>query len=176
MKEEVEKSAQALKTALQMEIEGKEFYQKSGDESSSPLAKKLFQHLAGEEDVHYKLIKEIYETVTSRQEWPEKETVFEHEKSLRSVFREAVEDMGKDAKPASGELEAVKTAMKMEDHSYTFYRSRGEEATSPAEKAFYQALTAEERTHHLTLVDSYEYLSDPQGYFTKTEHCGLDGG
>lgn len=175
MNSEVEKSTQALKTALQLEIEGKEFYQKSGEGMGNPLARKLFQHLAEQEDVHYKVIREIYETVTSRQEWPQKDTVFEHEKSLKSVFREAIEGLGKDAKPAPSELEAVKTAMKMEDQSYSFYRSRGEEATSPTEKAFYQALTAEERTHYLTLVDSYEYLSDPQGYFTKTEHWGLDG-
>jgi len=29
--------------------------------------------------------------------------------------------------------------------------------------------------HHLSLLDSYEYLSDPAGWFTKSEHWSLDG-
>lgn len=175
MKDQVETRTEALKTALQMEVDGKEFYQKSGEKSYSPLARTLFQHLAEQEDIHYKKIKEIYEAVTRKQGWPEEETVLKHEKSLRNVFREAIEDMGKNAKVASGELEAIKIGLKLEDQSYSFYRSRDKEATSHAEKAFYQVLTAEERIHYLTLLDSYEYLSDPQGWFSKSEHWGLDG-
>jgi rubrerythrin len=63
----------------------------------------------------------------------------------------------------------------MEDKSYTFYKSRFEEADSPHEKSFYKALTAEERVHYLALLDSYEYLLNPQGWFSKKERWGLDG-
>ena len=80
------------------------------------------------------------------------------------------------AKPTASELEALKMAMTMEDKSYSFYRSRNEEAASPAEKAFYQALSAEERVHYLALLDAYDYLLNPQGWFTKKERWGLDGG
>lgn len=176
MKEALDERSQALKTALQMEIDGKEFYQKSGAKSSNLLVKRLFQHLAEQEDIHYRAIEEIYQRVTNRQAWPEKETPFAGDKSLRNVFREAIDSLGKKAQATSGEIEAIKTAMQMEDRSYSFYRSRSEEANSLVEKVFYQALTAEERSHYLALVDSYDYLSDPPGWFTKTEHWGLDRG
>jgi len=176
MKEPLDEKAQALKTALQMEIDGKEFYQKSGAQSSNLLVRKLFQHLAEQEDIHYGVIKEIYQRVTTKQAWPGKETPFARDKSLRSVFSQAIEGLGKNSKATPSEIETVKIAMQMEDQSYSFYRSRSEEADSPVEKAFYQALTAEERNHYLTLVDSHDYLSDPAGWFTKTEHWGLDGG
>ena len=175
MKEQVEKVTQALEKALQMEIEGKEFYHKAGQRSDNPLAKELFQRLAEEEDVHMQKVNEVYEAIKSRAGWPEKETTFKHEKSLRSVFREAIEGMDREVKASPSELEAIKIAMNMEDKSYSFYRSRSEEAASSTEKSFYQALTAEEREHHLTLLDSYEYLTDPQGWFTKKEHWGLNG-
>ena len=171
----MEESAQALKTALQMEEEGKEFYLKSQARSDNALAKMVFGRLAEEEDVHYAKVGETYQAVASRQKWPETETVFKHEKSLRAVFRKAIRGMSPEVEVASSELEAIQTAMKMEDRSYSFYSSRDREAESPAEKAFYQALMAEERTHYLALVDSYEYLSDPQGWFTKTERWSLDG-
>lgn len=170
-----QKGTEALQTALQMEVEGKEFYSKSAEKSSSILAKELFQNLAAQEDMHYLKIKEVYDAVKSKNEWPQMEAVFKHPKSLKSVFNEATEMMDVEADPSSTEIDAIKTAMSMEDKSYSFYRSRNEEATSPAEKQFYQALTAEERTHYLTLVASYEYLSNPQGWFTMKEHWSLDG-
>ena len=175
MKGKIEQTIQALETALQMEIEGKEFYHKAGQTSHNPLAKKLLQRLAEEEDVHIEKVNEIYEAIKNRARWPEKETTFKHEKSLRNVFREAIEGMDREVKTSSTELEALKVAMNMEDRSYSFYRSRDEEAASPTEKSFYQALTAEEREHYLTLLDSYEYLTDPQSWFTKKEHWSLDG-
>ena len=170
-----QKCAEALHTALEMEIEGKQFYSQSAEASSSQLARDLFQHLAAQEDVHYQTVHEVYEAVKSGNEWPQKETMFKHPKSLKDVFNEATEMMDVEANPAASELDAIKTGMSMEDKSYSFYKSRYEEATSPAEKQFYQALTAEERKHYLTLVASYEYLSNPQGWFTMKEHWSLDG-
>lgn len=175
MKEQTEKTTQALKKALQMEMEGQEFYHKAGQKSDNPLAKKLFQHLVEQENVHIQKIKEIYQGIESKTGWPEKETTFKHERSLRSVFKEAIENMNTDIEVSSSEIEALKTAMDMEDNSYSFYRSRAKEATSSAEELFYQALTAEERGHYLTLLDSHEYLKDPQGWLSKNEHWSLDG-
>lgn len=176
MKEQAEKNTQALEKALQMEIEGQEFYRKAEQGSDSSLAKELFRHLVEQENLHINKINEIYQAIQSRAEWPNEETVFKHEKSLKSVFKEAMENMDKNVKVSSSEIEAFKTAMDMEDKSYSFYTSRAEEAVSPAEKSFYQALTGEERGHYLTLLDSYEYLTDPQGWFVKQEHWVLDGG
>jgi len=104
MKGHDEKTIQALETALQMEIEGKEFYHKAGQASHNPLAKKLFLRLAEEEDVHIEKVNEINEAIKSKASWPEKETTFKHEKSLRSVFREAIEDMDKNLKPPPAKL------------------------------------------------------------------------
>ena len=61
MKEQSEKTTQALEKALQMEIEGQEFYHKAGQKSDNPLTKELFQHLAEQETVHMQKINEIYQ-------------------------------------------------------------------------------------------------------------------
>lgn len=175
MKEQSERISQALKAAVQMEEEGKKFYNKSGEGCDNLLAKNLFLHLAKAEDIHIRKINEVYKAVRSKSAWPQKETVFKQEKSLKSVFREAVDEMGKSCQIASSELEALKTAMTLEDKSYSFYTSRTAEATSSAEKSFYQALAGEEREHHLLLLDSYEYLIDPSSWFLKNERWGLDG-
>lgn len=175
MSKQTERITGALETALQMEVEGKEFYQKTGQKSVSPLVQELFENLAAQEEVHYRRVKGVHAAVKAGNKWPEKESTFNRPRSLQSVFKEAIEKMGAHFEAPSAEIEALKMAMNMEDKSYSFYRNREEEAVSSAEKAFYKALTGEERVHYLTLQSSHEYLSNPQGWFTMKERWSLDG-
>ena len=176
MTHHLEKAMQALETALQMEAEGKKHYLDSAAKGGTPVLRKFFQRLAADEDQHARTAKEIYEAIKANKGWPGKETVFKHATSLKSVLDEAFEDMDAEpVKPAPTEIEAFKTAMTLEDKSYTFYKARLEEAGTPPEKSFYKALTGEERAHYLSLLDSFEYLSNPQGWFTRKERWGLDG-
>ena len=177
MTHHLDKSTQALETALQMEAEGKKFYLDAAARGGTPVLTKFFKRLAEDEDQHAQKAREIYDAIKADKGWPHKETVFKHAATLKSVLDEAFEDMdAAPVKPAESELDAFKGAMALEDKSYTFYKSRLEEAESFHEKSFYKALTAEERMHYLALLDSYEYLANPQGWFTRKERWGLDGG
>ncbi|HEU65617.1 MAG TPA: hypothetical protein ENN57_02995 [Chloroflexi bacterium] len=175
MDNEQARTIEILQSAVRMEVEGKEFYQKASQKSSNRLAKELFQQLADEEDVHRKKFEEIYEAFKRGQNWPDVAPPAEKGKRLKSLFAEATKALGSKFKVAGSELEAIKIAMGMEVKSYDLYHSRSEESTLPVEKRFYETLAGEERGHHLALVDSYEYLSDPAGWFTKSEHWSLDG-
>ena len=174
MENEQSRTIEALQLATRMEVEGKEFYQQASQKSSNKLAKELFQNLASEEDIHRKKFEEIYEALKKGQNWPDVEPPSDKARKLKSIFAEATKALGSKIKVAKSELEAVKTAMDMESKTYDFYRSRSEQSTLPREKRFYQALAAEERGHHLALLDSYEYLTDPAGWFVMKEHR-LDG-
>lgn len=174
--EEVKKMLEILRSAIQMEIDGKEFYQQAGEKSSNKLARELFQRLASEEDDHRRKFEEIYEALKKGQDWPAVELPSGKGKQLESIFLKASKELGSEIKIAQSELEAIETAMNMELKTYDFYRSQSKQSTSPLQKRFYQALAAEERGHHLVLLDSYEYLTDPTGWFTVKEHWTLDGG
>ena len=52
----------AVKTAIQMEIDGKQYYQQAAQASQNDLGRKLFLQLATEEDSHRKKFEEIYQT------------------------------------------------------------------------------------------------------------------
>ena len=84
--------------------------------------------------------------------------------------------MGSNIKTQDTELHAVKAAMDMENETYDFYERRVKKASYDVEIEFYRALAAQERTHYLVLLDYYEYLADPSGWFVKKEHHSLDGG
>ena len=176
MEIEQDRTVQALQKAIKMEIDGKEFYLKASRESSNELGKKLLESLAAEEDVHRQNFEKIYNSIRIKQGWPGTDFQPDGGKRLRTIFAEAVEEAGAGINVSATELDAVKTAMEMENKTYDYYKAQGQAATYGTERDFYQALAAEEREHHLVLLDYYEYLSDPAGWFVQKEHPSLDGG
>ena len=175
MEAEQDKTLRALQVAIQMEIDGKDFYLKASQESGNELGKKLLESLAGEEDVHRQEFEEIYRALKEKKGWPETDFKLDGGRSLRTLFATAIE-AGSGMKAQATELDAVKTAMAMENESYDYYKDQGQTATYDGERDFYQALMAQEREHYLVLLDYYEYLKDPAGWFVQKEHPSLDGG
>ncbi len=176
MTTEQDKALEAVKIAIQMETDGKEFYLKAGEASGNELGKKLLKQLAAEEDIHRRKFVQIFEAIRAQQGWPEVDYQPDGGQNLRTIFARATQESGSDVKAATSELEAVKTAMDMENKTYDFYNERVRNAAFEAEKNYYGALAAQEREHHLILFDYHEYLKDPASWFVTQEHHSLDGG
>ena len=176
MQSEQDRTLEGLQIAIQMEIDGKEYYLKVSQSSGNQLGKQLFQSLAAEEDLHQQKFKEIYNAISRREAWPPTDFQPDWGKGLRTIFSRAIEEMGSNIKALATELNAIKTAMDMENKTYDFYKSQGKNADYDAERDFYEALAAQERGHYLVLRDYREYLINPVGWFTEKEHPSLDGG
>jgi rubrerythrin len=176
METEHNKTIEALQTAVQMEIDGKEFYLKASRESSNELGKKLLQSLAKEEDNHRRKFEEIYSAIASKKDWPKTDFQPDGGKNLRTIFARETEKMSSGKKPIPTELDAVQKAMDLENKTHDFYKTRSENASQNAEIDFYQTVAAEEKEHYLILLDYYEYLKDPAAWFVGKEHPSLDGG
>lgn len=172
---EQDRTLQALQTAIQMEIDGKRYYLKMSKESSNEPGRKLLESLAAEEDVHRQRFEEIYSAIRDKRAWPVIDFQPDRGRGLRTIFTRATEEAGTNIKTVATELDAIQIAMGMENKTHDFYKSHGKEATSGTERDFYQALAAEEREHYLVLLDYYEYLKDPAGWFITKEHPSLDG-
>jgi len=176
MEDEQVKTLEALQIAIQMEIDGKGYYQKASQSSDNQLGRQLFQSLAAEEDIHRQKFEEIYDAIRSKKAWPETDFQPDGGKRLRTIFARATEEMGANVKAPTTELEAIQTAIDMENKSYDLYKSRSQTAIFDTDRNLYEALAAEEREHHLILLDYYEYLKDPAAWFVEKEHPSLDGG
>ena len=173
---EQDKTLEALQIAIRMEIDGKEYYLKASQKSSSELGKKLLKSLAAEEDIHRQKFEEIYSAIQNKRAWPVTDFQPDGGKRLRTIFAKTTEGIGSRIKASATELDAIQTAMDMENKTHDFYKSQSKNATHDAERDFYETLAAEEKEHHLVLLDFYEYLKDPAGWFVKKEHPSLDGG
>ena len=172
---EREKTIEAVKLSLQMEIEGKQYYEEAAEKSTNSSGKWLFEWLAGEEDKHRNRFEQIYDAIRNRKAWPK--IKFEPGSNTRAkdAFLEAVRAIGMQIKNTENELDIIDRAMQLEDKTYKYYRERNASTMHKAEKSFYESIAAEERGHYLALVGYREYIIDPSGFFTKEERHGLDG-
>ena len=176
MPSEQEATLKALETALQMEIDGKEFYLKASKASTNKLGKDMLKKLAAEEDVHRKVFQNIYDVIKKKEGWPDVKYRGDGGRGLRTLFAEALENMDKSARPIKAELDAIKTAMDMENKTLDFYKARSKKTTLDAERQLYDALAMQESEHHRVLLDYYEFLKDPASWYVQKEHTAVDGG
>jgi rubrerythrin len=176
MKKEQEKTAQALKLSIQMEIDGKAFYLKASKASSNEAGRTLLQTLAAEEEIHRRRFEAIFQEISQKNQWPAGEYGPDSSRRLRDTLDRSVRTMGRDIKFGSSELADVQTAMALENKTYDFYTNHAADASFDTEREFYESLAAQEREHYLLLLDYSEYLRDPAAWFTEHEHPTLDGG
>ncbi len=176
MTSEQDKTLKGLQVAIQMEIDGKEYYLKASRESANELGKKLLEKLASEENTHRQKFEQIYNITKDKKGWPASDFQPDGGKTLRTIFARATEEMGTKTKAPKTELDSVETAMYMENKTFDYYTRQGADATHDAEREFYYAVAGEEREHYLILLDYYEYLKDPAAWFVQKEHSSLDGG
>jgi rubrerythrin len=176
MAKEQDVTLEALKTSIQMEVDGKEFYLKSSQASTNELGKKLLKQLAAEEDIHRKVFEKIFKNISAHQGWPASKIGDDRIQGLKTVFAEAINAMRKDTKTITAELSAVETAMDMENKTYDFYKKRSGLAIYSGEKEFYEEVAAQEKEHHRLLLDYFEFLKNPAAWFVQKEHPSIDGG
>lgn len=174
--DEQSKTLEGLQFAIQMEIDGKEYYQRASRESSDALGKELFEWLAGEEDKHRLKFEGIYKAIKERQGWPDVSAGPGEGKIFSNLFSRIGKSTDSKTNVAESQVPVITHAMDMEKKTHDYYKAQGEKASYDAERNFYTAVAAEEWGHYLALVDYREYLVDPEGWFLKAEHHTLDGG
>jgi rubrerythrin len=167
---------EALQTALQMEVDGKEFYLKASRSSQNQLGKELLKKLAAEEDMHRAVFQNIYDAIENKKGWPAVKYQGDGGQGLRTIFAEAIRNMDKDFKTIMAEMDAIKIAMDLENKTYDFYNRRSAKTTYDAEKQLYESIAMQESEHHRVLLDYYNFLKDPAQWYVDKEHTSVDGG
>jgi rubrerythrin len=158
-----------------MELDGKKFYTQAGQKSNNKLGKELFPWLAKEEDNHRKRFEEIYHATITDNKWPEIDIKLEKGKIPVTLFASAIKEAGNVIANKENEMEVADKALEMELKSRDYYRQQADKSKSAVAKKFFIKISEEEQGHYLAIVDYKEYVTDPVGWFTRTEHHLLDG-
>jgi len=140
-----DRTLDVLKSALLLEIRGREFYRKAADGADSPAVKEFFQLMVEEEEKHVALLGEQFSLYRKNGalSGPPAAT------AVDTVAQKVISDKMKQQIAAAGfEAAAISAAMGMEERAIRLYSTRAEEAENPDEKDLYRWL-AEWETQHL---------------------------
>jgi rubrerythrin len=173
MGKEQKQTLAALQIAIQMEIDGKKFYQQLSKTGGNEAGRQLFAALAEEEDRHLQNFQLIYQNIESKAGWPEIKVGVSQAGTSAGIFsRTPVGNLG----TTSNELKSIEKAMQMENKTLDYYLKQAATATYPLENQYFEEVAGQERIHHALLLDYFEVLKDPAQWFTMKEHQSLDGG
>ncbi len=163
-----------IKTAIEMEKNGIEFYHNAEEKTSYALAKKMFLSFAEDEKKHLTALEKILTDLNFSdfaQFFGEKPA-----QKIKNIFRKASNEIRDRITANPDELEAIKIGMDMELGSIEFYQKALDKSEDNHQKAFLERMVEEEKEHHQLLQNTHSYLKDSGDWFLWEEKGLLDGG
>lgn len=163
---------EAIKTAIQLEKDGRAFFEQAAKETQNELGKKMFRKLAGDEIRHLKTFKRMFETLTDPQTW--RELLKEGSPHERMPFFAEKAQNRKPAEKGAGELNALQQALEVERKAITFFREVSQQAAdSPASRIF-QIIAKEEESHYDLIQAQIDSVTHA-GYWFDIGEFQMDG-
>jgi len=159
-----------LGNAIEMELEGKAFFEEVANKSRNRRTKGTFMSLVKQEQRHVDIIGEELSRLEKGLDWA---SLGEMKSSAPtypklSVFRDN-EFRRLKFDPESGELEALKLGMEVEKKSIEYYRSAGVQTPEPKAKEMFYWLVGEEAGHLTILSAEYENRTKSGFYYDNME-------
>ncbi len=164
-----------IRTAIDMEEDGIDFYQKAAEKSSHPLGRKMFLSFTEDEKRHLAVLEEILADL----KFSDFDQFFQEKtprEKITSIFKEVKKEVKERIAANPDEIEALEIGMNMESKSVKFYQEALEKAGDISQKAFLRRLVEEEKEHYQILQNTHSYLKDSGDWFLWEEKGLLDGG
>lgn len=154
--------------AMQMELDGKAFYQKLAAETEMQGLKTIFNWLAGDEQKHY----ETFRALRDAAQVPEMQdsTALEGARDLFAEMQKTVKEQG----APESILEAYRTAMKAEKESAALYRQAAEQEENKPARQILLRIATEEEKHYNILENVFDFVNAPNQSLVWGEFSNLD--
>jgi len=129
----------ALQDAVQMELEGRQFYLEAAKKAQSPGVRDILEFLAESETYHIEKFNQIYRSLEKDPAWTEPLAAFQPPKHEPYV---CVLAMAKEGQGSGGkdDLQALRTGMKMEECSIDYYTKLAKEIANPLARRFFMSI------------------------------------
>ena len=167
---------QWLGVALEMEVKGKAFYDRTAKASRNDLGREIFTMLGNDELIHIDRIKTIYDELVSNRAWSRGwQALAPDHPEMTGIFRELASKHGPKITADLADLEALDLGIEFEGRSISFYGDHLKEAVEEMEREFLTRMLAEENGHLQAQTDMRFYLSNPAGWLMEQERFHEDG-
>lgn len=165
-----------LKQAMEMELEGKEFYLGAAAKVENRLGKSMLESLAADEQGHYERLLQLQEGASEAAAAQCEADFADAGARVKAAFADFGAKAAEELAGGTNDLEALDTAMKMERKGYDLYKDAAAGATDANAQKVLLFLAGEEEKHFEVLQNMHRYLSDPANWFLEEEQGLLDGG
>lgn len=138
-----------LDYAIQMELDGKEYYEKQADLNKGNRLYSVFKFLANQEFIHAEILKKRKDNI---HEVPESSESF----NTKTLFA-SLDDFKSEVSLLAKQLEVYRYALEIEEKSVNMYQELYDAAEDEKDKEVYAFLIAQEKAH-LEMFSELELL------------------
>ncbi len=158
MPRHVETALTILDQAMAIEREGQAFYLKAARIARDQAGQDMFRTLAGEEQVHYDVLRREHAALSSRGSWVPAEVAEAPANLAKQLFPKGVRGLEAAVHPETSERDALLFGLGIESRSFALYRRSGEETDDPIARQTFESLAGQEQNHFDTLMMRFESL------------------
>ena len=148
-----------LKTAMEAELTGFNFYKMAAENVTDPKAKETLSEMAQEEMGHFNYLRHQYQSVLQKGNYDFAKAFIKKtgDQSESPIFSNAIKDRIKDS---HYEVSILTIGMKLELEAMAFYRSCAEKAETAEAKRFYNQLANWEQGHYKAFENELDNLKE----------------
>jgi rubrerythrin len=155
-----------LEFAMQMELDGRNFYLGLADKAEDAGVRQILEMLARDEMKHYTVLEELK---VKEPKMIDTDIL----SSAKNVFNE-MKDKGEEKTFPSVQIDLYKKAQEIEQKSRNFYLDKAKEIKKEYEKGLFNRLAEEEMQHYILLDNIIGYVSKPKTWLENAEWYHLD--
>lgn len=170
--EEISKPVEnAIKEAIRLEINGRNFFNHAAEITHNELGKKMFEKLAAEEVRHIEVFSELFTKILKETDW--KKYVRDEELKGESALIEKLKERMRGAEGKS-ETQALSIGMELEENAIRFFQKAADEVEDPVAKEIFRNISEEEKFHYDLLQAQHDSLTN-SGFWLDSAEFQMDG-
>jgi rubrerythrin len=166
-----EKTAQAMKTAIEMEKSGHRFFTEASNNVRHEVGRKLFSRLAAEEIEHMRTFEKIFDDITGGSDW--KQAIRDIQPSKRVPYFDEARNQFR-SENLSVEMDYLKKALDLERDAMQFFEKAIAEAESDEARQIFQRILDEEKGHY-DLIQAEMDSINSSGFWFDVQEFHMDG-
>jgi len=166
---EIKDTKEAIKTAIQMEQDGYNFYIKAAAQTTSEMGRSVFESLSKDELMHLDVFKKLFEDKISQTEWDNLTSSNKKYQKI-DVFPKDIKKVD-GVNPDTNELDALRVAMDAETEAIDYYTDIWDNTDDDHVKKILDIIIDQEKNHYFLLEQEFNHLSST-GYWYELDYLG----
>lgn len=170
--EEISKQVEkAIKEAIRLEVNGRNFFNHAAEITHNELGKKMFHKLADEETKHIQAFSKLFSDILKDTDW--KKFVRDEELKGESALIDKLKERMK-GEEGKSETQALSIGMELEENAIRFFQKAAEDVNDPVAKDIFLSISEEEKFHYDLLQAQHDSLTN-SGFWLDSAEFQMDG-